>query len=403
MFDQPIEKQEETTALSKTQHGIFLFSIFCFWFSTYIYIPTFGVYLEDTGLNYSAIGIILGAYGISQVLLRLPLGVFLEWLDSSKKKWLIFGFIMAIVSGILLVYSESFSLILIARLLAGVTASMWVMATIMYGQYFPVYKSTKAMSTMQFITVFTQFISMVLCSVLIQWYGWTFPFWIATLTAVLGAALLLFVPEVRRPTSRNTSSYWNICKKTFKVKNLMNISILSIIGHAILFITIFGFSPIYVVNLGYGEQAITWIVYAFFIPHALASLGLAFYSLDPAYNRAALIISFAFSSLCLAVLSGTDSIALVLLSHVGVGLALGFVLPILLGEAASLGSSDMKLPTMGFYQSLYAIGIFLGPIVAGEIAARADLEAVFYFATSLSVIAILVLILGNYASSSKAN
>src|SRR5690625_7861449 len=96
-----LNKENGSDSISSLKdHIIFLAAIFCFWFSTYIYIPTFGIYLETTGLSYAAIGIILGSYGISQVLLRLPLGLLSNSLEKLKK-WLLFiGMFLAFISGL---------------------------------------------------------------------------------------------------------------------------------------------------------------------------------------------------------------------------------------------------------------------------------------------------------------
>lgn len=56
----------------------FLCIVFCFWFSTYIYVPVFGVYLDFLNFGYYEIGLVMGSYGIMQIALRLPLGIIAE-------------------------------------------------------------------------------------------------------------------------------------------------------------------------------------------------------------------------------------------------------------------------------------------------------------------------------------
>ncbi|PBB05677.1 MULTISPECIES: MFS transporter [Salimicrobium] len=366
------------------EHVIFLGAIFCFWFATYIYVPTFSVYLERINLIYSEIGVILGAYGITQILLRWPLGVLLEWMSGNKKKWLLLGFIIGTISGVILAVSATFSMVLIGRLLAGVTASMWVMATIMYGQNFPLSKSTQAMSTMQFMTVFTQFVSMLLCSALISWYGWDFPFWAASVFSLIGALLLLAVPEMKSGAEKGERTIRQIFMKTLGMREVWGISGLSLFAYAILFITIFGFSPLYIVEQGHSESAITWLVVAFFLPHMLTSLSLAYIPLREGSGLRLVFGSFLLSAVFLAVLP-TASFAGFLILHAGTGFALGMILPLLLGRAAALGKEGDGMAVMGMFQSLYAIGIFAGPYVSGKLAEGAGLTAPFYFAAALAV------------------
>ena len=49
------------------------------------------------------------------------------------------------------------------------------------------------------------------------------------------------------------------------------------------------------------------------------------------------------------------------------------------------------MSAMGFFQSFYALGIFIGPLVAGIIAERLGLAEVFYMTGILAVIAIIVI------------
>lgn len=53
---------------------LFLAVIF-FWFAQYVYIPFQTPYLTAVGTKAGMVGMIIGAYGISQMLLRMPVGI----------------------------------------------------------------------------------------------------------------------------------------------------------------------------------------------------------------------------------------------------------------------------------------------------------------------------------------
>ena len=376
---------------SLNDHIVFLAAIFCFWFSTYIYIPTFGIYMERTGLSYTAIGIILGSYGISQVLLRLPLGILSNSLEKLKK-WLLFiGMFLAFLSGIILVYFDSFVFILVARLLAGITASMWVIATILYADYFKKSRASQAMSILQLMTVATQFLSMILCGILVDHFGWDLPFWLGAISAFIGCLLVLKIKVVKLDEIVNADSIVLTLKKTFTLKRLKMVTFLSLIAHAILFITIFGFSPIYAVHIGIKESANIWLMCAFFVPHMVASLYLSFFKVDPKHNYRIMIYSFSVVAVFLFLIPFSNSLLTLSVLHMVIGLMLGFIFPILLGEVVILSPSELKLASMGFYQSFYAIGIFVGPMIAGRIAEKMGLNEVFMFTATLSFIGLLIL------------
>ena len=64
-------------------------TLFCivtglFWFSLYAYVPQMTSFAKDMGASYKMIGIITGAYGLSQTLLRIPLGIASDVLNKEK-------------------------------------------------------------------------------------------------------------------------------------------------------------------------------------------------------------------------------------------------------------------------------------------------------------------------------
>lgn len=184
--------------ISVKDHINFLAAVFCFWFAIYIYAPVFGVYLESIGFSYSVIGIILGSYGITQILLRFPLGILSDFLQNIRKQLLFSGFIIVLLSSLILVFFDTLVMVLIARLLAGVTAAMWVMATVLYANYFDKGQSAKAMGTLQFITVATQLFGMAISGYLVHLFGWKFPFWLGAVASILGAYFSWNIKEVKR-------------------------------------------------------------------------------------------------------------------------------------------------------------------------------------------------------------
>ncbi|MEI3612888.1 MFS transporter [Pseudogracilibacillus sp. SO30301A] len=379
--------------ISLKSHINFNLAVFCFWFSIYIYVPLFGVYLENIGFSYSAIGIILGAYGVTQIVFRLPLGILSDVLHKIRKHLLIGGFICAFLSCFILIYFEAFLLVLFARLLAGITASMWVMATVLYSYYFTPDKAAKAMGTMQFNTVTTQLICMAVSGFLIHLFGWNFPFWLGAITSLLGIYFAWNIKEVdvknQDKTELNVKEY---LKSTNSISGLKMVTFLSLIAHAVLFITIFGFSPLMAVSIGISEHNFVWLMCAFFIPHALISLGLMVFNLDPKYNRMVLVVSFIFTALFLICIPFANSLLSISLYHAGLGLALGFIFPLLLSEVVKISPNDLKMSAMGYYQSFYALGILIGPIVAGVVAEQAGLKDVFLYIALITFISALILL-----------
>ncbi|MDQ7865009.1 MFS transporter [Peribacillus frigoritolerans] len=238
----------------------------------------FGVYLQSIGFTFSAIGIIFWKLRYYSNLAAFSAwGFYLIFFKIFRKLLLVAGFIAALLSNLILVYFDSFFLVLTARLLVGITASMWVMATVLYSQYFTADHASKAMGIMQFITVATQFISMAISGWLVHHLGWDFPFWVGAAVSILGIYFALNIREVQNNPISMTNKPVDYLKKTIKIPQLKMLTLLSLIAHAVLFITIFGFSPMFAAELGMKEQSLIWLTSAFFYPPLLASFSFVFF------------------------------------------------------------------------------------------------------------------------------
>jgi len=295
--------KDQTKQFSMQAHIHFNLVVFCFWFSIYIYVPLFSVYLELIGFSYSMIGAILGAYGITQIIFRLPLGILSDVLYKMRKQLLVGSFVCAFFSCLMLIYFESFTIVLLARLLAGITASMWVMATVLYSYYFRDDQSPKAMGTMQFNMVMTQFLCMTTSGIIIYYFGWKLPFWLGAIASVFGIYFAWKIKEVHREVEhKQRLDMKEFIKKTNLIPGLKLVTFLSLIAHAMLFITVFGFSPVIAHTIGVKESQFAWLMSAFFVPHALTSLSLMLFQINEKYNRFIFIVSFIFSALFLALI-----------------------------------------------------------------------------------------------------
>ncbi|PSA95269.1 MFS transporter [Bacillus atrophaeus] len=384
----------EKKTMSARDHAVFLCMVFCFWFAGYIYVPVFGLYLEDKSFSYGAIGIILGGYGVTQILLRFPLGLLADFLFSLRKQLLITGFLFSLISSLLFLYFDSFIMVLTARLFAGITASMWVMATIIYAQYFNHDNASKAMGIMQFFTVMPQFISIVFCGFAAAHLGRHVPFWMALAASVAGLIICCFIKDPSSsPGTRETISISQSIKETLVLPKLKTLTTLSLTAHAILFMTVFGFTPIYTNRLGMNDIELLWVMSSFFLPHAAATLSLAVFHFTKHNIRRTLITCFAVTGICLCCIPLSASILSICFTHAVIGLALGFVFPLLLGQAVDISSARLKMSVMGFYQSFYALGIFIGPMLAGKIAQTFGLNDVFIAAGILAFAALGIILI----------
>ena len=58
----------------RRNRGILLAIVVLFWFAQYVYVPFQTPYLTSLQVSAAFIGVIVGAYGVTQMTLRLPVG-----------------------------------------------------------------------------------------------------------------------------------------------------------------------------------------------------------------------------------------------------------------------------------------------------------------------------------------
>lgn len=379
--------------ITSKERYIFLIVSFSLWTSHFLYVPILSPYMEFLGSPFSYIGIVLGSYGLMQLLCRLPIGMSSDLL-KRRKPFIIAGMLISALSTLIFALTNSLGWILLARSLAGVAASSWVAFTVLYSTYFEGHEVHRAMGSISFVVVVAQLVGMSLSGVIVDQLGWKAPFWIGFIVSMIGVGLSLIIFESKEALDRELIQ---IKELTLVIKDpvLMKISILSILAHSIIFTTMFGFIPSYAINIGLETSDISLLVFSFMIPHAVATLFIGKYIVPYLGNWNSLKIAFLFTSLFTAIIPTIHSkIGLAIVQGFN-GFSLGLLFPLLLGMAIESISFEKRATAMGVYQALYAIGIFGGPFVAGIFNSWVGIEAGFYFTSLLGFLAVILVIFWN--------
>ncbi|WP_054704535.1 MFS transporter [Bacillus sp. JCM 19041] len=132
------------------------------------------------------------------------------------------------------------------------------------------------------------------------------------------------------------------------------------------------------------------IMAAFFIPHAAASLCVALFNVSRKNELRLVAISLLVTCIIFLFMPTATSLFSISMMHAVIGLTIGLVLPLLLSQVASLPDPRLKTSVMGFYQSVYAIGIFIGPYLAGFAAEHFGISHVFTLAAGISLLALTI-------------
>jgi len=366
-----------------------------------MYVPILSPYMESIGAQYSFIGIVLSSYGITQLLCRLPIGIFSDLL-KLRKPFIILGMIASMTSCLIFLFTDSLGLILAARALAGVSAASWVAFTVLYPGYFAPNEVHRAMGSISFIVVLAQFLGMAFSGYIVDTWGWKAPFWIGVSFSILGVVLSIFVYEPKEKITREPMKVKELVS-VMKEPSLLKVAILSIIAHSIIFSTMFGFTSNYALQIGFKASELTFIVFAFMIPHAIATLFMGRVLVPHLGEWRSLKWAFFMAAVITLVLPFVQTKGLFLIVQAISGFSLGLIFPLLLGMSIDKIAQEKRATAMGAYQALYAIGIFGGPFFAGLFNSLMGIKAGFYFVGVLGLIAtLLTIIWSRNAGRSKA-
>ncbi len=155
----------------------------------FLILPIFSVYAETLkgGSNHTLIGLALGAYGLTQVLLQLPFGIASD--KYGRKKVIYIGLILFIIGSMVAALATDIYMVIIGRAIQGAGAVSAVVTALVADLTREEHR-TKAMAMIGGTIGITFALSLVAGPLLNQWIGVSGIFW---MTAVLSALAILVI------------------------------------------------------------------------------------------------------------------------------------------------------------------------------------------------------------------
>ncbi|WP_081756976.1 MFS transporter [Gorillibacterium massiliense] len=384
-------KQEQATiATTRADRVLFTVVTLLYWSSLYVYVPILSDYLTFRGMSLFLTGLVLGSYGFTQIVIRLPLGMASDRL-RRRKPFIMLGMVTAALACLLFPIAGSWGWPLLARIVSGVSASTWVAFTVLYSSYYPQNESTKAMGYISVMTAAGQLVGMTLSGWTVSQFGYHTLYMSGAVIGLAGFVAATFVKEPKSGVARDPIRMKDLTA-VVSSPTLITVALLSILAHSVLFITMFGFTPLQAKALGAGKMELTLLVVAFMVPHAIANL-LSGRKIAPKLGTGAtLLIGFIVSGICTLLIPVASSYGWLLLTQVFNGFAQGLHFPLLLGLCIRDIEPSKRATAMGFYQAVYSIGMFAGPFIAGWLNDDYGLASGFYLGGILAFAAAFFLL-----------
>ena len=355
---------------------------FLWWIGLYLYVPVLPVYIQSSGAQLGMVGVVLAAYAIPQVLLRIPIGVWSDRL-GRRKPLVAAGIIFTSLGALGLGLVSTPWLLFIFRTVTGIGASMWVVFPLYFTSYYPAGDSGRAIGLISFVRSISLIAATVGGGFIADEFGLQQPFLIAALLGVFAIAALLFTREQRPP--RLEAASWQSFMSTATSPLLLTVSVVAILLNFAVFTGVFGFIPIYAAEIGASSSQLGIITMINLGFSALAALAAPWVWERLSY-RSAMIWGALLISVSLLVIPFTSAVPQLMAVQVSYGLGSGVLMTVLMTLSIHGIPQQQQATAMGVFQAVYAIGMLAGPLVSGFLGSSFGLSTVFYLTAIFSLL-----------------
>lgn len=354
---------------------------FFYWVALYMYTPILPVYAQSLGASLSVVGTVVAAYGLPQLLLRIPLGV---WTDvvSRRKPLVAGGIVMTSVGALGLGLAPNPSILALARLVSGVGAATWLIFIVYFVSYYPREDMSRAVSVISFVNQIALVVASFSGGMVAELWGFRPTFMVAASVGVVAFIVLMATKEPI--ASRTESASWRGFTSVATRPLLLIVSGMGILLHFAQFSTIFGFIPVYGASIGASKADLGIIAMLAMASSAVGALAAASISERRGSTFAVVMGS---------VLMGVTLVATPFITSVGVleavqvvnGLGRGVLNTTLVTLSMGTVPPHQRATAMGVYQATYSVGMMIGPLISGFLADSLGLGSVFYLSAAICI------------------
>lgn len=368
---------------------LLLLSTVFFWFAQYIYIPFQTPYLTAMGLAAPLVGMIVGSYGVAQMVLRLPVGVLADC--QNRHKALIFaGGASTGIASIFRVVLDDAAGYLAGNIFSGIASAMWISFMVLYMSFHPPEKQQKATGQIVLANNAGMLIAFILGTLLYDIVGMQ---WICIMSVLGGAACaasaLLLPSGSPMKQQPKVCSLLKVCMK----KRLIIFAVLALAQQGVQMSTTMSFTTQIAKNLGADGimVGLSSIIYMF-----SAVLFARFGSSDRCVRIGPakwIPLIFATNALYCVFIPQSASVFLIFVLQILPGVSTGILATCTISEAMKDVPEKKKSTAMGFFQAVYALGMTTFPVVCGYIADHSSISTAYLVLAAVCMLAAIASII----------
>lgn len=351
---------------TQTTVNLMLISTFLLWFSLYTYPAFLAVYAKEAGATPLMAGAIVGSYGLVQTVLRIPLGIYSDMI-KRRRPFMIIGMLAAAVSALAFVYFKSPVGMLIARGVAGMAATTWVSYSVLYSSLFDEETLASAMGRISSVQYGSQLLAMLLGAYLSQHLSHAAAFWLA---AAASAAGVFIVFKIRDHATKAAPQTLRALVLALNNRKLLVATGLSVVFHFVCWGTILGFTGSWASDVVKMDNAQLGLLAAMYLLPNLIVTRISGRLSKKFGRRQVIAAGFLIDALACVLFSRSFSPLALYGAQVLFGLGMALMVPLFISDAIADIEKSCRGAAMGFYQAVYGLGMFVGPMVAGAVIER---------------------------------
>jgi len=354
----------------------------------YTYVPYVTPYAEQMEADLRLIGLIAGAYGFVQMVIRFPLGIFSDRVQK-RKIFILMGLLFAGLSGLVVFFFSSPIALLVSRSFAGVTAATWVTITILGSSYYRSNETVKSIGLLNAANGFGRMAALFLGGFVAEWLGFSHAFLLGGVLGLIGLVLGFGIVEKKPEAVQGEPPSIAVLLDVARNQQLLCASLLAIFSQYIQFATTFGFTPMVAAQMGASNYLLGLLGMISTLPALLVSPFMGKIS-NKIGITGTLVICFAMAgigSALVAVCQNLEQLFVVqLISSIGVA----GLMTLLMGLSIRDIPGERRATAMGFFQAVYGLGMFLGPFTVGWIGHGFGMMSAFVFTGAIGALGVIL-------------
>lgn len=342
--------------------ALFFIISLLFFVSLTTFDPFVASYAASLGIPAAMIGTVVGITGLASAFARLPLGIASGFV-TRRKPFIQAGFALTIICWTAAWLAPGPATLLIGKLSNGFAGAVWVIYTVMFASLFAARDGAKAMALISTATPLGSLAGSTIGGLVIHAGGYSAGFAVAVFAALLALALTFFLREEETPASGPVFDRQTL-RRQCTDRRLWAISLLGIVAQMTMYGTRDTFTPLMAERLGAGPIAVSW----------LANTHLALFALSTAlcpwlFRRLGLVrtgvVGFAAQGAAIVLMPAANALPALFALQAAAGVAYGMAFTYLMSIVLDCARPQEKTTRMGFFQSMYSLGVFAGPILLG--------------------------------------